>query len=366
MSNLFTVTLPDIGEGVVEGEVIEWLKPVGSTVQQDEPVVIVMTDKATVELPAPHPGIISKHYYKAGEVAKLGKPLYEIQTAADVKPQVIEERVKALPKVRQQARQMNINLADIKPSGKDGRIVAEDLNVGSAVPHYEGDTDVPIIGIRGLMAKRMSQSNHDVPHFSYFEQAEAIRLIQLRQNISKAALEAGIHLTYMPFFIRALSLTIKRFPDINGSFHDRILTLHKPHNIGIAVAGQNGLIVPVLKNVQEMNLEQVIRAYDELIKKAKEGKLAPNEMKDGTITLSNYGIFGSGGRWATPIINPPEVAILGVARIFKAPLVKNDKVTVGEVLNLSWSFDHRVIDGALAGQISHYFTQLMQNPASLL
>jgi pyruvate/2-oxoglutarate dehydrogenase complex dihydrolipoamide acyltransferase (E2) component len=358
MSTLFTVTLPDIGEGVVEGEVIEWLKPVGSAVAQDEPVVIVMTDKATVELPAPHPGTIAKHYHKAGEVAKLGKPLYDIQLEGEVK----QEGIKALPKVRHQAREMNIDLATVTPSGKNGRILEADLHI----PHFSGDTDVPLIGIRGLMAKRMTQSNNDIPHFSFFEQADAIRLIQLRQNVSKAALEAGIHLTYMPFFIRALSLTINRFPEMNSSLHAKNLVLHKPHHIGIAVASPHGLIVPVLKDVQTMGLEQVIRSYDQLMKKAKEGKLAPNELKEGTITLSNYGVLGSGGRWATPIINPPEVAILGVARIFKTPVAKNDKVVVGEVLNLSWSFDHRVIDGSLASQISHFFVQLIQNPASLL
>lgn len=387
MSTIFTVTLPDIGEGVVEGEVIEWLKEVGSAVKQDEPVVVVMTDKATVELPAPHPGIISKHYQKPGEHARLGKPIYDIEVAGDVKQapkqaKMVEEPrlerevpiqvkgVNALPKARRLAEELSVNLADVTPTGKDGRIELEDVRAFSAnqrpITSLEGDQEVPLIGIKGLMAKKMAESNRDIPHFSFFEQADAVRLIQLRVNVAKAAAQAEIHLTYMPFFIRALSLTLKQFPEMNSSFQKTHLIVHKPHNIGIAISSPRGLIVPVLKNVDQMNIEQIIRAYDQLIKNAKENKLEAADMRDGTITLSNYGVLGGGGRWATPIINPPEVAILGVARIFKAPVIINEEVVARDVLNLSWSFDHRVLDGSMAAQISHFYAQLIQNPASLL
>jgi len=387
MSTIFTVTLPDIGEGVVEGEVIEWLKEVGSTVKQDEPVVVVMTDKATVELPAPHPGIIAKHYQKPGEHARLGKPLYDIEVVGEVKqtskpaPVASEQTVKhepsmqakgvnALPKTRRLAEELSINLADVTATGKEGRIEPDDLRKflenQRPIRKFEGDRDVPLIGIRGLMAKKMAESNRDIPHFSFFEQADAVRLIQLRVNVAKAAAQADIHLTYMPFFIRALSLTIKQFPEMNCSFQKTHLIVHKPHNIGIAISTPRGLIVPVLKNVDQMNIEQIIRAYDLLIKKAKDNKLESSDMHDGTITLSNYGVLGGGGRWATPIINAPEVAILGLARIFKAPVIINDEVVAREVLNLSWSFDHRVLDGSMGAQISHFYAQLIQNPASLL
>lgn len=387
MSTIFTVTLPDIGEGVVEGEVIEWLKEVGSAVKQDEPVVVVMTDKATVELPAPHPGIIAKHYQKPGEHARLGKPLYDIEVAGEIKqtakpvaaqpeqPIKLEsitqtKGISALPKTRRLAQELSINLAEVTPTGKNGRVEPQDLHdyVDSqrAIPKLEGDYEVPLIGIRGLMAKKMTESNRDIPHFSFFEQADAVRLIQLRVNVAKAAADAEIHLTYMPFFIRALSLTIKQFPEMNSSFQKKHLVVHKAHNIGIAISTPRGLIVPVLKNVDQMNIEQIIRAYDVLIKKAKENKLDSSDMHDGTITISNYGVLGGGGRWATPIINAPEVAILGLARIFKAPVVINDQVVARDVLNLSWSFDHRVLDGSMGAQISHFYAQLIQNPAALL
>lgn len=384
---LFTVTLPDIGEGVVEGEVIEWLKEVGAAVKQDEPVVVVMTDKATVELPAPYPGIISKHYYKPGEIAHLDKPLYDIQTDVEPvkkeqakqaakpceEPSYVAKRadgIKALPKVRHLARDMDIDLKKVTPSGKEGRIEIRDLrsplDFETPATHLEGDEEIPMIGIRGAMAKKMEASNRGIPHFSYFEQAEVGRLVQLRQNVSKATAEVDIHLTYMPFFIRALSLTIHKFPEINASLENTKLIVHKAHHIGIAIASERGLIVPVLKDVDKMNLETIIRSYDALIKRAKAGKLKPEEMRDATITLSNYGVLGGAGRWATPIINPPEVAILGLARIQKGPVVKGDQVVVRDVMNLSWSFDHRVLDGSAGAKISNFYVQLIQNPASLL
>ncbi len=384
MGSLFTVTLPDIGEGVVEGEVIEWLKAVGTAVAQDEPVVIIMTDKATVELPAPYPGIVARHYVEPGAIAKLNKPLYDIDVEGDIPEQAtIKERkevaakksssaehaegIKALPKTRHLAKELGIDLASIRGTGPDGRINVHDLKRPLATAtHFDGDSEVPLLGVKGAMAKKMAESKREIPHFSYFEQAEATRLVQLRENVSRAAAEAGIHLTYMPFFIRALSMTITKFPEMNSSLEEKKLTIHKPHHIGIAMAMPEGLIVPVLKNVDQMNLETIIRSYDALVKKAKSKSLTPNEMKEGTITMSNYGVLGGGGRWATPIINPPEVAILGLARIHKGPFIKEDQITVKELLNVSWSFDHRVIDGSMGAQIAHFYTQLLQNPALLL
>lgn len=356
MSKIFTVTLPDIGEGVVEGEVVEWLKSVGEPLAQDEPVVVVMTDKATVELPAPHPGILAVQYHQPGEVATLGKPLYDIELDGEKK------KVKALPKTRHLAKEMGVDLQTVKPSGADGRVMTEDLYAN------EDQNSIPLTGIRGAMARKMTESKRSIPHFSYFEQTDATLLTQLRQNISKAAADVGIHLTYMPFFIRALSLTLRRFPIVNGSIDEATKkhVLHPHHNVGFAMATDDGLIVPVLKRVEAMSLEEIIRAYDQLRSKALEGGLGPEELRGATFTISNYGVLGGGGRWATPIISPPEVGILALARIHKAPVVKKGELAVRDVLNLSWSFDHRVIDGNIAAQISDHYSQIVQNPASLL
>lgn len=395
---IFTVKMPDIGEGVVEGEIIEWLKKVGDPIAQDEPVLIVMTDKATVELPAPYPGILATQYYKVGEIAIKDHPLYDIEasvaipaTASSPKvpvcshkssPQATEKPIpsygKALatPPIRKLARDLNIDLGTIPGTGNDGRVTLDDIkqqlqgstaNV-SPVTAFPDDEIIPLVGIRKLMAEKMMESVHQAAHFSYFEQIDATRLVQLRQNIKKEAEKTGIRLTYMPLLIRALSLALTKFPTLNSSLDRKAqqLRIHKQHNIGIGMSTEHGLIVPVIKDVEKLSLEEIIRAYEELKEKAKNHKLLPQDMKDATITISNYGVLGGGGRWATPVLNYPEVAILAVARIQKQPVVKNDEIVIKDTLNLSWSFDHRVVDGDLAATFSQYYSNLLENPASLL
>lgn len=391
MSKIFTVNMPDIGEGVAEGEVIEWLKKENDPLKQDEPVVIVMTDKATVELPSPQPGKLAKQYYKPGQMAQRGKPLYDIEVEGEasskpvevattkkieVAPEpVIQKRtegtVLATPHVRHLARQMGITIEDIKGTGKEGQITEIDLKgITHSTPlvAMEDDEIVPLIGIRQLMAKKMKESKSEIPHFSYFEQVDATRLVALRQKVKEEAAKIEISLTFMPFLIKALSLTIKQFPSINSQLDKAAnqLILHKQHNIGVAMTTSMGLIVPVLKQVQDKSLEEIIKAYDDLKSRALSGKLTSADMKDSTITISNFGVLGGGGLWATPIINYPEAAILAVAKIQKQPMVKNGELVVRDALNLSWSFDHRIIDGDMAASCSHHFSELLQNPASLL
>jgi len=407
-NEVYSFNLPDIGEGVVEGEVIEWLKQVGEKVKQDEPVVVVMTDKATVELPSPYPGTLLKHYYRVGEVAIKDQPLYDLQLDEGInaskaslekppKAQILpleaskkaptqihaqkkEERGQkskalAVPKIRHLAREMGIDLQDISGTGSDGRITMADLQgvrsekeLASSIAYLDGDEEKPLIGIRGLMAKKMAQSHAHIPQFSYFEQVIATRLIQLRQNFKGKAEQEGIHLSFMPFFIRALALTAHQYPIVNSSLDTKTgtLILHKQCNVGIAIASTQGLIVPVLKGVQEMGLEDIIKNYDVLKNKALAGKVPPNEMKEATITISNFGVLGGEGIWATPMISEPEVAILALARIHKAPIVKDQDIVVKDVLPISWSFDHRIIDGEMAAAISHYYCVLLRDPAFLL
>jgi pyruvate dehydrogenase E2 component (dihydrolipoamide acetyltransferase) len=414
MSPIFTVTFPDIGEGVVEGEVIEWRKNVGDSLSQDEAVVVIMTDKATVELPAPHPGILAKQYYAPGGIAIKDQPLYDIQLSTDglthkgakeKKPatevlrkvsapapseaskvyQAVGPKGKALatPKVRGLAKELGLPIDEIRGTGKEGRITTSDLSQkikgagiasgqGSGAPtpfwRLPGDEELPVIGIKALMARRMAESKAQIPHFSYFEQVDATRLIQLRTNIKSKASDAGVHLTYMPFIIKALSLCIQKFPLMNSSFDkdNSKVIIHHQQNIGIAVASTHGLIVPVLKSVKSLALEPLIRSYEELVQKAHNGKLSPSDMKEATITVSNFGSHGGHGLWATPVINFPEVAILAIGRIHQQPVAREGQVVLRDVVNLSWSFDHRIIDGEMATQISHCFCSFLENPAALL
>lgn len=417
---IVTVPLPEIGEGVIEGEVIEWLKQVGDPVRQDEPVVVVMTDKATVELPAPCPGVVIKHYFQVGEISIRDKPLYDIEVDGTTisakedketlrrdsqaigdkftseckkrssnasksvnkqKNQIdtsnIHEKVLATPKVRGAAKKLDIDLNLIKGTGKDGRISYDDIKSHVAntqsrpkIPllHLHDDEEQPLMGIRGLMAKSMAEGHAHIPQFSYFEQVEATRLVQLRENSKEKAAKEQINLSYMPFFIRALSLTLQQFPLMNScvDVDAAKIIIHKQHNIGIAMASSQGLIVPVLKGVQNMTLEEIIKAYEALKIKASTGKLSSNDMKEATITITNFGVLDGAGIWATPMIHYPEVAILGVARIRKEPVVRNDEVVVREILPLSWSFDHRIIDGELAVSISHFYHNLIRDPAVLV
>lgn len=402
MRKIITVTMPDIGEGVVEGEVVEWLKNVGDELKQDEPVVVVMTDKATVELPAPQPGTLKKLYVQAGEIAVKDKSLYDIEAedsqaatvssvkekdpsphAAPVKPlenpsaaRISEKKSKGLatPPVRHLAKILNIDLSKLQGTGKDGRITKEDLKVAAPkapvtkTACQEGDEEKPFIGVKRLMAEKMKTSKANIPHFSYFEKVEATRLVALRKHVQAEAAAEGFQATYMPFFIRALSLCINKHPEINSSLEEAEskLILHRHQNIGVAIAGPQGLVVVVLRDVQELTFPQLIRAYEELKKRALASQLKPEDMRGSTITLSNFGVLGGHGLWATPIINYPEAAILAVDRIQKQPAVVNGEIVIRDVLNVSWSFDHRIIDGEMAAHVSRDFCGYLLNPASLL
>jgi pyruvate dehydrogenase E2 component (dihydrolipoamide acetyltransferase)/2-oxoisovalerate dehydrogenase E2 component (dihydrolipoyl transacylase) len=416
MGKTVTIKLPDIGEGVVEGEVIEWLKQVGDSLKQDEPVVVVMTDKATVELPAPYPGRLAKQYHKPGEMAHRDQPIYDIEVAdvqktetetqAPAKTQESKPKIElpsaavpkqvpssttgaqATPPVRQLAKELGMDINAITGTGKDGRVTEHDvvkfhakttakssssstraapeITTSTPVLHMEDDEEQPLTGMRNIVAEKMVESKYIVPHYSFFDTLDATRLVQLRTNIKREAVKQGINVSYMPFFIKALSEALKKYPAVNGSvdLETNKLIIHKHHNIGIATKTPLGLMVFVLKNVQSLKLVEIIRMYDAMKKKATENKLDRGDLLDSTITISNFGTLG--GQWATPIINYPEIAILGIARIQKQPVVVQDEVVIRERLNLSWSFDHRVIDGDGAAEFSNYFIHLIENPAQLL
>lgn len=350
----FSFLMPDIGEGVVEGEVISWLKKVGDPVKKDEPILVLMTDKATVELPTPYAGTLAKIYYKPGDIAKKGLPLFDIATG-----EVSHEKPLASPAVRKQARDLGVSLETVKGTGPEGRVLNKDL---------EGGSDTPLTGIRRLMAKKMEESHAHIPPFSYFEPADATRLVQLKEKMHPEAVKEGLKLTYMPYFIKALSLTLLKHPLANSSLDEEKVSIkqHTGHHIGIAMKTPLGLIVPIIKDVEKMSLVEIVRAYEALKLKAQNNQLLPSDMKGATITITNFGALSQGADYATPIINYPEVAILGLAHIHKEPVVRSDTLAIAEILHCSWSFDHRVIDGDAASAISRTFVKLIENPASLL
>ena len=284
----------------------------------------------------------------------------------------------ATPHTRQLAKEMGLNIDKIEGSGKEGRVTDDDIakaltstpskkksggtvraspEIVSSTPllHLSDDEEQPMTGLRRIVAEKMVESKYIIPHFSFFDTLDATRLIALREKIKQEALKYGFNVSYMPFFIKALSLCLVRYPAVNSSvdLQTHSLVIHKHHNIGIATKTSLGLLVFVVKNVQDMTLHEVIRSYDELKKRGTENKLDKEDLQDSTITISNFGTLG--GLWATPIINYPEVAILGIAKIHKTPVVVEESVVARDTLNLSWSFDHRVIDGGRCSRILELF-----------
>jgi len=420
MADIFTVNLPDIGEGVVEGEVVEWLKKEGDTLAQDEPVVQVMTDKATVELPAVYPGVLSKQHIEVGSIAIKDKPLYDITLADDVeakgaKPADSEPAPKApsataqvettekasaptqtavsrpqgakalaTPATRHYARQKNVDINLVPGSGKGGRVTKSDVDsflsggasgpvpifagpsVSTPVHNLEGDERVPLKGVRKIIAERMVESKQIVPHFAYFDEVDLTDLVALRRKLKADAADRGTKLTYLPFFVKAISNALLKYPQANSSIDlsTQEIVYHKVHNFGIAVATDNGLIVPVVKDVRSKTLMELADEINDLATRTKEGKAKPEELKGSTITISNIGAIG--GLFVTPIINYPEVAILGMTKLQERPVVRNGEIVVRSMMNLAWCFDHRVVDGAVSAEFSNEIIKYLESPGRLL
>jgi len=412
MSNILTVNLPDIGEGVVEGEVIEWLKQVGDPLEQDEPVVQVMTDKATVELPAMQPGRLAKHHVLEGAIAIKDKPLYDIEVSgtkqeASTPPPEPEPEVKpekkaspttspqavapaskkskktlATPSVRHLARQKKLDINAMEGTGKQGRVTREDIErfekdsgtppifasprVSTPVHELEGDSRVPLRGLRKIIAERMMESKIIIPHYAYFDEVELSSLVHLRKELKEEVQLRGIKLTYLPFFVKAISRALTEFPLVNSSLDltTQEVVTHHVHHVGIAVATDHGLIVPVVRDVQNKGILDIAAEINDLSERTRSGKIKSEELKGSTITISNIGSIG--GLFATPIINYPEVCILGMTRLQERPVVRNGDIVIRHMMNLSWSFDHRVVDGAIGALFSNEVIKLLESPAQLL
>lgn len=413
MSEILTVNLPDIGEGVVEGEVIAWLKAVGDDLAQDEPVVQVMTDKATVELPAVKPGKLAKQHVQVGVLAIKDKPLYDIEVSGSAKgeapskkeekpaakatPEKVEQPVpaskpqppatgqKALasPSTRHYAREKGVNIHEVSATGKGGRVTRDDIDrhlaggsssmpiFGSArtstpVFNFADDERVPLRGIRKIIAERMVESKHTIPHFAYFDEVDLTELVALRKELKEEAAAMGSKLTYLPFFVKAFSLAIPKFPQVNASLDlsTQEVVYHKVQHVGMAVATDNGLVVPVLRDVNKKSILELCVEIEDLAERTRNGQIKSEELKGSTITISNIGSIG--GLFATPIINYPEVAILGMTRLQERAVVRQGQIVVRHMMNLAWCFDHRIVDGAVAAQFSNEIIRFLENPSRML
>ncbi|MGY0580688.1 MAG: dihydrolipoyllysine-residue acetyltransferase [Paraglaciecola chathamensis] len=416
-SNLETFILPDIGEGIVECELVKWLVGEGEEVIEDQPVVEVMTDKALVEIPAKHNGTIVSLCYQQGDIAKVHSALFTMQVegaqgqqqtpSKDTAPEptsqtqgstsanlaTVNHKVLASPAVRRVAREQDIDLSKVQGTGDKGRILKCDLtqqrnekSADNTKAHSEthnatqrnsqrnlqrnsqGATRVErISGIKAAMAKQMVHSVATIPHFTVSEEIQMDALIALRAQLKDEFAEQGVKLSFMPFFIKALSMALKAFPIINSQVNADCteLTYFNDHNIGMAVDGKLGLMVPNIKGVQDMSIFDIAKRAAELIEQAREGRLKTQDLTGGTISISNIGVLG--GTVATPVINHPEAAIVALGKMQRLPRFdENDNVHAVNIMHVSWSGDHRIIDGATMVKFNNLWKSYIEQPMKML
>ncbi|ASM50068.1 2-oxoisovalerate dehydrogenase E2 component (dihydrolipoyl transacylase) [Pseudoalteromonas espejiana DSM 9414] len=417
--------LPDIGEGIVECEIVDWLVAEGDEIEEDQAVCDVMTDKALVQIPAKYTGTVQKLYYQKGEIAKVHSPLFQMtiagsaqkpsvdvneavvkaQSKAAEKPlatnakqadKVINKKAVASPAVRRKARELDVDLTCVPGSGKNGRIYKQDIeefikgevpntidtsplnsapenntaqNKAPALKHSQvGGTRVePIKGIKAAMAKQMVASVSTIPHFTFSDEIDLTELISLRGSLKEQYKAQGVKLTMMPFFIKALSLAMKEYPVLNSKVNDDCseITYYDDHNIGIAVDSKIGLLVPNIKSCQSKSIVDVANNLTNLTNAAREGRVAPDDLKGGTISISNIGAIG--GTIATPIINKPEVAIVALGKLQHLPRFdESGQVVSRAIMQVSWSGDHRVIDGGTIARFNNLWKSYLENPSAMM
>jgi pyruvate dehydrogenase E2 component (dihydrolipoamide acetyltransferase) len=418
--------LPDIGEGIAEGEIVKWLVSEGDQVKEDQPIFEVMTDKATVEIPSPRTGTIKKILAKEGDVIPVETVVVIIEEAGMAKPvkqpepggnggrsaQVEEKkvdfvllneskkvtgngqdgRVLATPATRKFARDNNVEISQVKGSGPGGRVNRQDISdfiekgrrkdlkesrdlvvSGGTRDHSysyteaskEDEERVPFRGLRKKISENLLRSVQHAPHFMIADEVDMTELVIFRKDAKYHAEKKGIKLTYLPFIVKAVVAALKEFPSLNSVLDEdkSELVLKKYYNIGVAVATAQGLIVPVLKNADRKSIFETAKELELLANQTREGKIEVENLRGGTFTITNIGSIG--GLFSSPIINYPEVAILAVNKIVEKPVIKDGQIMARSMMYLSMSCDHRVVDGAIAALFLNRVIELLQNPKLL-
>jgi len=392
----YVFKLPDVGEGSTEAEIVAWHVKVGDTVKQEQDLVDVMTEKATVEMTSPVAGKVIALHGQLGGKAAVGAPLVELDVeglgnvvdepppakaepaARQKEPAPQAESVAALsgkaqasPAVRQRARALGIDLASAAGSGPQGSITHADLDAlfaGGTTPFpalRDGGEEVKVIGLRRKIAEKMQESKRRIPHYAYVEEIDMTELEALRGRLNAAKRSDQAKLTVLPFLIRALVLVLPDFPQVNALFDDRAGVIHrfKAVHAGIATQTENGLLVPVVRHAEKRDLWDCAREIARLASAARDNKATKEELSGSTITITSLGALG--GLMATPVINHPEVAIIGPNAIVERPVVRDGRIVARKMMNLSSSFDHRVVDGYDAAQFIQRLKAILEQPAGL-
>ncbi|MBX3041705.1 MAG: dihydrolipoyllysine-residue acetyltransferase [Bdellovibrionaceae bacterium] len=426
------VKLPELGEGVSEGELVKWLVKPGDQVKPDQAVAEIMTDKATVEVPSPSAGTVKELKFKAGDVVKVEAVLLtlegaggasaaapqaakaapaaaahaapaarttsasmEMSAGGGIFPPAADSRVLATPATRRLAREMSIDINQLKGSGLAGRVTRDDVmgakgGTGATVagdvqfrtpstggtpsiprPGYQGpagalEERVPLIGIRKKIAENLQRSKQIIPHFTLMDECDVTELVHLRDSVKDFAEAQGTKITYLPIVMKALIATVREFPMFIASIDDAAgeIVYKKYFNIGFAADTPNGLVVPVIKDADRKSVIEISKEILDLSKRARDNKLKPDEMKGACITITNIGSVG--GTYATPVINHPEVAILGMYKIQDRPVIKDGELSVIKVMNYTITCDHRLIDGAVAARFLKSFLGKLEKPGQLM
>ncbi|HCS81025.1 MAG TPA: dihydrolipoamide acetyltransferase [Alteromonas macleodii] len=439
--------LPDIGEGIVECEIVKWNVTEGDEIEEDQAVVEVMTDKAVVEIPAKNAGTVHRLYYAQGDIAKVHSALFALEVAGEVTttsgtndespsannsassvasqssvntqtngssqqsaqiapskfsdgeyepPIAIEGKVLASPAVRRVAREKNIDLSTVEGSGKKGRILKSDVlnlqhsnvdtssqNTSSSAPSSstaeKGDLNSTstvlkgsvrtekVRGIQAAMAKQMSASVYTIPHFTVSDELVMDNLMSLRKLLKPEFEAKNVKLSFMPFFVKAMSLALNEFPVVNSQLNEDAteISYFADHNIGFAVDSKIGLLVPNIKRVQDLSLLEIAVQMQNIIEQARAGRVAGEHLKGGTISISNIGAIG--GITATPVINKPEAAIVALGKTQKLPRFDDEgNVSAQNIMAVNWSGDHRIIDGATMVRFNNLWMSYLTQPEKML
>ena len=378
----YSFKLPDLGEGTVESEIVAWRAGVGDAIEADQPLVDIMTDKATIEITAPVSGTLVSVAGEPGDIIQVGAELAVFATEKGTELNSVPgesapapARPQTSPAIRRLARERGINLDRISGTGTNGRITRADIDAcldqtgkqaeAKAEADAAGVREIKLAGLRRKIAEQMSLSASRIPHFSYVEEVDVTDLEQLRRHLNKTRQESRPELTYLPFVMQALVKVASEFPRCNAHFDDerQVIRQFEPVHIGIAVQTDDGLMVPVIRNVETLDLWQCARELGEIAQRARNGHARKEELSGSTITITSLGALG--GIVSTPIINYPEVAIIGINRTQQRPVFQNNGVTPRLMMNISSSFDHRVVDGYDAARAIRALKSYLESPATI-
>jgi pyruvate dehydrogenase E2 component (dihydrolipoamide acetyltransferase) len=350
--------LPDIGEGVAEGEIVRWLVAEGTLVKEDDLLVEILTDKAAMEMPSPVTGVLAKIVAHPGQVVPVGEVLAVIEVAAGesfaaAKPSSPGGEVLAVPAVRKLARDLGVDISTVTGTGPQGRVTEEDVREVARPPAAPSDAPateerIPFRGKRRMAAKKMVLSKSTVPHALLVDEADVTNLLAMREDLRKIGAKERVKITILPFLVQAVVAALRAHPAMNASLDESRgeIVRKKRYDIGMAVDNEDGLVVPVIRAAGEKTIVEIAREIERLAEGVRSGTLPLSDLSGSTFTITSIGSIG--GLFSYPVIHVPEAAILGVHKIVKRPVVRNGKVVPRDMMYLSLSFDHRLIDGGTA------------------